>query len=207
MSLLRWVPHRGHLPELPALPGTPVVLLHGLLGSPGNFELTARALIAAGAPVIAPEYGLRGTVPVERSLTELVDVLSPHLGSSRTVDIVGHSLGGLLGLRLAHEFPGSVRTLVGVGAAFRGLPAPRNPVVRRGIGTVMGRGALDLLTREPWAAEVPAGTRVVSIISDADRIVPRESSDLGEVVEVHGVRHEYLPSLAREISAALAWTP
>ena len=207
MSLLRWVPHRGHLPELPALPGTPVVLLHGLLGSPGNFELTARALIAAGIPVIAPEYGLRGTVPVERSLTELVDVLSPHLGSSRTVDIVGHSLGGLLGLRLARQFPGSVRTLVGVGAAFRGLPAPRNPVVRRGIGTVMGRGALDLLTPEPWAAEVPAGTRVVSIISDADRIVPRESSDLGEVVEVHGVRHEYLPSLAREISAALAWTP
>lgn len=207
MSLLRWVPHRGCLPELPELPGTPVVLLHGLLGSPGNFEVTARALIAAGVPVIAPEYGLRGTVPVERSLTELVDVLSPHLGPSRTVDIVGHSLGGLLGLRLAHEFPGSVRTLVGVGAAFRGLPAPRNPVVRRGIGTVMGRGALDLLTREPWAVEVPVGTRVVSIVSDADRIVPRESSGLGEIVEVRGVRHEYLPSLAGQISAALAWTP
>lgn len=207
MSLLRWVPHRGHLPELPELPGTPVVLLHGLLGSPGNFEVTARALIAAGVPVIAPEYGLRGTVPVERSLTELVDVLSPRLGPSRTVDIVGHSLGGLLGLRLAHGFPGSVRTLVGVGAAFRGLPAPRNPVVRRGIGTVMGRGALDLLTREPWAVEVPAGTRVVSIVSDADRIVPRESSGLGEIVEVHSVRHEYLPSLAGQISAALAWTP
>ena len=100
-----------------------------------------------------------------------------------------------------------MRTLVGVGAAFRGLPLPPNPVVRRGVGIVMGRGAGDLMTATPFEAEVPAGTRVVSLISDADRVVPSASSELGEIVRIHGVRHEHLPGLAEPIIDALEWRP
>ena len=210
MSLLRWVPHRGTLPPLPPLErteGTPVLLLHGLMGSPGNFERTARGLLDLGAPVVAPLYGLRGTVRVEDSLAELVDVAGEVLAERGRIDVVGHSLGGLLGLRLAHRFPGRVRTLVGVGAAFRGLPLPPNPVVRRGVGVVMGRGAGDLLTAAPFAAVAPEGTRVVSLISDADRVVPSASSELGEVRRLRGVRHEHLPGLAGDIIDALEWTP
>ena len=134
-----------------------VLLLHGLMGSPGNFERTARGLLELGIPLAAPLYGLRGTVPLERSFGELADVAGDILATRERIDIVGHSLGGHLGLRLAHEFPGGVRTLVGVGAAFRGLPLPPNPVVRRGVGLVMGRGADDLMTAVPFAAAVPAG--------------------------------------------------
>ena len=56
MSLLRWVPHRGTLPPLPPLsqrPGTPVMLLLGLWGSPGNFARTVTALLALGGRVVA----------------------------------------------------------------------------------------------------------------------------------------------------------
>ncbi|MDO5670417.1 MAG: alpha/beta fold hydrolase [Corynebacterium sp.] len=201
MSWLRWVPHRGTLPPLPERPGTPVLLLHGLMGSPGNFERTAAALVTAGAPVVAPLYGQRGTVTVDDSLQELIDVC-------RTLptpfDIVGHSLGGLLGLRLAHEF--EVRTLVGVGACFRGLPLPR-PALRRAIPLVMGRGAGDLMSAEPFPAKIPEGTRVVSLISDADTIVPAWSGELGEVRHLSGVRHEHLPAQADAILDALEWTP
>lgn len=210
MSLLRWVPHRGTLPPLPPLeqtPGTPVLLLHGLMGSPGNFERTARGLLELGAPLAAPLYGLRGTVPLERSFGELADVAGDILATRERIDIVGHSLGGHLGLRLAHEFPGRVRTLVGVGAAFRGLPLPPNPVVRRGVGLVMGRGADDLMTAVPFAAAVPAGTRVVSLISDADQVVPATSAELGEIRRICGIRHEHLPGLAGDIIDALDWTP
>ena len=202
MSLLRWVPHRGTLPVLPPLDeveGTPVMLLHGLMGSPGNFEPTVRALLELGAPVTAPLYVRRGTVRVETSFAELVDFTGGILAEAEHIDVVGHSLGGHLGLRLAHEFPGRVRTLVGVGAAFRGLPLPPNPVVRRGVSLVMGRGAGDLLTRVPFEAVVPEGTRVVSLISDADRIVPAASAEFGEVRRIPAVRHEHLPGLAREI--------
>ncbi|QGU05501.1 alpha/beta fold hydrolase [Corynebacterium comes] len=210
MSLLRWVPHRGTLPPLPPLDrteGTPVMLLHGLMGSPGNFERTARGLLDLGIPAVAPLYGLRGTVRIEQSFAELVAVTGEILVARERIDIVGHSLGGHLGLRLAHEFPGRVRTLVGVGAAFRGLPPPPNPAVRLGVGIVMGRGADDLMTRVPFEAAAPEGTRVVSLISDADRVVPAASSELGEVRRISGIRHEHLPGLAADIIAALEWTP
>ena len=207
MALLRWVPHRGTLPPLPALEPdgpTPVVLLHGLMGSPGNFEATAQALLDVGAPVVAPLYGQRGTVAVESSFHELIDATS---SLPSPVDIVGHSLGGYLGLRLAQEHPGRVRTLVGVGACFRGLPLPPRRLVRHAIPLVMGRGAGDLMTADPFPAEVPAGTRVVSLVSDADVIVPAASASLGEVRPLHGVRHEHLPAQATAILDALDWRP
>lgn len=210
MSLLRWVPHRGTLPPLPPLDqteGTPVLLLHGLMGSPGNFERTARALLELGAPVVAPLYGQRGTVRLERSFAELLGFTGDILAGAERIDIVGHSLGGHLGLRLAHEFPGRVRTLVGVGAAFRGLPLPPNPVVRHGVSLVMGRGAGDLLTRVPFEAIVPEGTRVVSLISEVDRVVPAYSSEIGLVRRLPATRHEHLPGMAEDIIDALGWRP
>lgn len=206
MSLLRWVPHRGTLPPLPPLePGgpTPVVLLHGLMGSPGNFGATAQALLDCGAPVVAPLYGERGTVGVEKSFRELLDATA----SLPTFDIVGHSLGGYLGLRLAAERPGTVRTLVGVGACFRGLPLPPRRLVRRAVPLVMGRGAGDLMTATPFPAAIPEGTRVVSLVSDGDTIVPAASASLGEVRPLRGVLHEHLPAQASAIIDALEWTP
>ncbi|MCS5480672.1 alpha/beta hydrolase [Corynebacterium sp. YIM 101645] len=210
MSLLRWVPHRGTLPALPPLEqveGTPVMLLHGLMGSPGNFESTVHGLLDLGAPVVAPLYGRRGTVRIEQSFAELMEVTGELLAERERIDIIGHSLGGLLGLRLAQEFPGRVRTLVGLGAAFRGLPLPPNPVVRRGVSIVMGRGAGDLMTPEPFEAVVPEGTRVVSLISDTDWFVPTASSEIGEVRRLRGTRHEHLPGLAGDIITALEWKP
>lgn len=210
MSLLRWVPHRGTLPALPPLEqmaGTPVLLLHGLMGSPGNFEHTVHGLLALGAPVVAPLYGRRGTVRIEQSFAELVEFTGAVLAERERIDIVGHSLGGHLGLRLAQEFPGRVRTLVGLGAAFRGLPLPPNLVVRHGVTIVMGRGAGDLMTRVPFEAVVPEGTRVVSLISDTDWFVPAASSEIGEIHRLHGTRHEHLPGLADAILTALEWRP
>lgn len=185
------------------------MLLHGLMGSPGNFEATVRLLIEQEVPLVAPLYGLRATVSLSHSFDELVGIFSHHLKRSPSgqVDIIGHSLGGLMGLQLAHHFPGGVRTLVGVGATFRGLPPLKNIAIRHGIHMFMGRGAIELMVKTPLSAEIPAGTRVVSIISDADRIVPRSSSELGEIIQVKGIRHEYLPSLARDITQALDWTP
>ena len=52
--LVLYLPRRGTLP--PPLPVTrddvPVLLLHGYLGSPGNFGPTARALQQRGTPAL-----------------------------------------------------------------------------------------------------------------------------------------------------------
>lgn len=214
------MPTRGTLPDLPPLrPAadsgeagqTPVLFLHGVLASPGNFEGAIRSLVAAGTPVIAPAYGNRGTGDIDRSLAELDSLMQAQVPETVPhIDIVGHSLGALLGLRLAHLHPGRVRTLVGIGAAWHGVPlAPgrRGRLLRSALGVVGGRAYRQLLLDTPLPTEVPAGTRVVSVVSDADRIVPPHAAQLGEVQPLTGVAHEHLPQQTEAILTALAWRP
>lgn len=170
-------------------------MLHGTLGSPGNFAALAHELQARGRRVIGLEYGDRGTGDLVESAREVRDFLAQF----PVVDVVGHSLGGLMGLRAAHELkPGQVRTLVGLGASWRGVPSMR---FRRLIEFVCGAAYGQLMRHFP--AHIPEGTHVVSIVSDTDTVVPASSSTLGTVVKVRGVHHSHLPNQVEAIIKAL----
>lgn len=198
---VNWVPTRGTLPTSPPWREgqAPVMFIHGTLASPGNFEVPARLLARRGIPFAAPAFGERGTGDVDASLLELLRVVDSH--PAEPLDIVGHSLGGLLGLQIAQARPGRVRTLVGLGACYRGVPRrPRFPRVTR---AVLGAAYVQLTEVRRFSDAVPEGTRVVSIVSDADAVVPASSSSLGEVVAVRGVRHERMPQLGAVIIQAL----
>lgn len=206
------IPTRGVLPELPEiLPGgpTPVLFLHGVLASPGNFEGAIRALLVQGVPVLAPTYGNRGTGDIHASLRELRELLDARLPDpTGQFDIIGHSLGGRLGLELAHHHPTRVRTLVGLGASYRGVPRRDTPGARllnQALGRVGGLAYRQLMVPVPLRAELPAHTRVVSLVSDRDTVVPPSSAELGEVHRLPGVRHEHLPQQTGAILRALAW--
>lgn len=210
--LTSFIPTRGVLPELPAIvPGgpTPVLFLHGVLASPGNFGDAIRALLEQGAPVIAPAYGNRGTGDIHASLRELRELLDARvLNHTGQLDIVGHSLGGRLGLELAHHYPTRVRTLVGIGASYRGVPRRDTPgakLINHALGRVGGPAYRQLMVPAPLTADLPEHTRVVSLVSDGDTIVPPSSAELGEVHRLPGVRHEHLPQQTGAILRALAW--
>lgn len=187
-----------------------MVFLHGLMGSADNFQRPVTDLIARGVPVVPIDYGKRGTAPIDTSFTELLESVDQVLKASPSsrIDVVGHSLGGHLGLRLANHYsPGTVRTLVGLGPVYRGLAYSGGNAFRRLAGVVMGSSAAELMRAEPWEVSEPDATRVVSIISDADVVVPKKSAELGEVIRITGVRHENLPGLASEVVTALRWSP
>lgn len=185
------------------------MFLHGVLASPGNFEPAIRALVDGGTPVLAPAYGNRGTGDIHDSLEHLTRLLADTAPPGR-IDIVGHSSGGLLGLRLAHRFPGRIRTLVGVGAAYRGVPLRqdrRGLLLRTALGVIGGPAYHQMMVKSLLPVALPAKTRVVSVVSDLDRIVPPESAELGEVHRITGIRHEHLPQQREAILAALDWRP
>ena len=100
--------------------GDPVLLLHGGFCSLESLQVVRDALVADHR-VLAferPGHGRSADVAEEysyaRGVTETLAYLGAHgLG---TVDVVGYSDGAIIGLLLASEHPGRVRSLVAISA-------------------------------------------------------------------------------------------
>lgn len=106
--------------------GTPVVLLPGTGSTAGDWDVVAHALRARrtvlavdlrghGASAWPGEYSIE---LMARDVVGLLPRLAPR------VDLVGHSLGGLVALDAASRVPGAVRRLV---LEDVGIPQPREP--------------------------------------------------------------------------------
>jgi pimeloyl-ACP methyl ester carboxylesterase len=103
--------------------GVPIVLLQGSYMSTGAMEFLQSGL-AKTRQVIATDFQGHGrTADVDRPLTyeqmaDDVAGLMEHLGIAQA-DVVGYSMGGATGLRLAIDRPELVRKLVALSAHYR----------------------------------------------------------------------------------------
>ncbi|MCM3923492.1 alpha/beta fold hydrolase [Frankia sp. AiPs1] len=129
----------------------PVVLVHGIAGSTADWSAVAPEL-AASRRVIAYDHrghGASGRAPGGRAgytfdllLADLAAVIAA-LGPAE-VDLVGHSLGGVIALRYTLEHPDRVRSLLLVDTAA--APAtPTGPVARRILAAVL-EGAAAIMS-------------------------------------------------------------
>ncbi|MFH8453080.1 esterase/lipase family protein [Streptomyces fungicidicus] len=201
---------RGSSPELPAPGGTaklprearpPVVLLHGFIDNRSVFVLLRRSLAQHGRQQIESlNYS-----PLTCDIRIAAELLGRHIEQvcertgSRQVDVVGHSLGGLIARYYVQRLGGDtrVRTLVTLGTPHSGTRvaplANAHPIVRQ-----MRPGSPVL---EELAQPAPGcRTHFVAFWSDLDHIMdPLDSAciehpDLATVnVRVSGVGHLALP--------------
>jgi pimeloyl-ACP methyl ester carboxylesterase len=99
---------------------TPVVLVHGFLGDPTNFLFLRRYLEGRGIRSFA-SFSYAPRIDYQRlacQLGQLIDALCEATGSPE-VDVVGHSLGGLVA-RYLLELPAAapIRRLVSLGSPY-----------------------------------------------------------------------------------------
>ncbi|MFD7549547.1 alpha/beta fold hydrolase [Streptomyces sp. NPDC059816] len=100
-----------------AASGRTVLLLHGKNFDGGSWTPTARALAAAGHRVVVPDqigFGRSSKPALDYRFALLAQntvALLDHLGIAE-VDVIGHSMGGMLGVRFALDHPTRVRKLV-----------------------------------------------------------------------------------------------
>ncbi len=199
-------PSPGASPGPPTLPGSPaaerpVVLLHGFIDNRSVFVLLRRALARHGRRHLASlNYS-----PLTRDLRTAAELLGRHVEEicartgQREVDIVGHSLGGLIARYYVQRLGGDhrVRTLVTLGTPHGGTAvapgAGLHPIVRQ------MRGGSPLI--EELRLPAPGcRTRFVSFWSELDQVmVPVGTAcvdhpDLDAVnVRVTGIGHLALP--------------
>ncbi|MFD3550272.1 esterase/lipase family protein [Streptomyces sp. NPDC058655] len=187
----------------------PVLLLHGFTDNRSVFVLLRRALGADGLRhVEAYNYSpfTRDLRVTARHLARRVEELRERTGQER-VDLVGHSLGGLIGRYYVQRLGGDtlVRTLVTLGTPHCGTRAApfmnAHPLVRQ-----MRPGSevlAELAEPAPGCA-----TRCVAFWSRFDRVMsPAEAARiehpdlLAENVQVTGIGHLALPAHPAVIAA------
>ncbi|MFG3306409.1 esterase/lipase family protein [Streptomyces wuyuanensis] len=196
-------PHVPDAPALPALPAPhpPAVLLHGFVDNRSVFVLLRRALVREGGRhVESLNYS-----PLTCDIRTAAELLGRHVeeicarSGRQRIDIVGHSLGGLIARYYVQRLGGDrrVRTLVTLGTPHAGTSvaplASAHPIVRQ-----MRPGSAVI---EELRLPAPGcRTRFVSFWSDLDQImVPLETARLEHPdltvrnVRVSGIGHLALP--------------
>ncbi|KRV46865.1 lipase [Wenjunlia vitaminophila] len=188
-------------PSTDPSPRPPVLLVHGLVDNRSVFTVLRRSLLRHGWPQVCALNYSPLTLDVRRAaavLGERVRELTERSDTSR-VDVIGHSLGGLVARYYVQRLDGDqrVRTLVTLGTPHTGTTAgpllDAHPMVRQ------MRPDSDLM-RELAAPAPGCRTRFVAIWSDMDQVIsPVEAARLhhpdldARNVLVPGIGHLTMP--------------
>jgi pimeloyl-ACP methyl ester carboxylesterase len=172
----------------------PVLLIHGYLATRGSLHLLGRHLADRGHIVFSYPLGFPVNLGDIRDSAGLiarkVESIVAQTGVTE-LDVVGHSLGGLVGLYYLKRLGGRhrVRRLIMLGTPTQGTWSALFGLVT----APLGRASLQLLPGSPFLRELgemplPRGADVVSIGAVRDWLAPVSSTVLD------GVRHIALPT-------------
>ena len=118
--------------------GTPLVLLHGFTGHRDDF-IHVTSELSSMRPVLIPDLRGHGESGRANTVTEytfeacLEDLLAfLDALSVPKCDLLGHSMGGMVGLRFALEHPARLRSLILMSTSPSALPETTNDALAKG---------------------------------------------------------------------------
>jgi triacylglycerol lipase len=156
----------------------PVLIIHGFLGTRGSMYVLERRLVDDGFVVVSFNLGTLNVGDIRRSAFLIHRKIERILAQTPTqkIDIIGHSMGGLIGLYYVKKLGGHprVRKLVMLGTPVRGTWAALAGVVTLGLWST---SSWQLLPRSRFLDELaqgpmPPGTDVHTIAAARDWVVP-----------------------------------
>jgi len=155
----------------------PVILLHGYAMNRANFVLLASRLARAGlGPIVGFEYWTLGrTAAGARQLAWFVDQVREVTGAGE-VDLVGHSMGGVVGRYYVTlgGGDGAVANLVTLGSPHAGTDVSAVGIGHPTRELLFGSKLMTRLHHAP----PPQHARITTILSRADALVPADRQPL-----------------------------
>lgn len=178
-SMEEWNPKSKH---------PPVLVVQGFMGTTGVLTQLKKFLQSQGRNVITIELGFFNVMDIrdsaERLTFEVERILDQyqheHSSSIRCFDIIGHSMGGLIGLYYVKKLGGHrlVRRLVTLGSPFQGTWAASIGIVPFGL---FSKGIWQLLPNSSLLKELHSKpkelrkTKVYSIAAQYDTVCPPQA--------------------------------
>jgi len=156
----------------------PVLLIHGFLGTRGSMYMLERRLVDDGFVVVSFNIGTLNVRDIRRSAFLIHRKIERILAQtpSQKIDILGHSMGGLIGLYYVKKLGGHarVRKLIMMGTPVRGTWAALAGVATLGLWST---SSWQLLPRSRFLDELaqgplPPGVEVHTIAAARDWVVP-----------------------------------
>lgn len=166
-------------PEAP-----PILIIHGFLGTRGSMYLLERRLVEDGFVVVSFNLGTLNVRDIRRSAFLIHRKIERILAQtpSQRIDIIGHSMGGLIGLYYVKKLGGHarVRKLIMMGTPVRGTWAALAGVMTLGLWST---SSWQLLPRSRFLDElakgpIPPGVEVHTIAAARDWVVPLATTRL-----------------------------
>ena len=166
----------------PASP--PVLIIHGFLGTRGSMYMLERRLVEDGFVCVSFNLGTLNVRDIRRSAFLIHRKIERILAQtpSQKIDIIGHSMGGLIGLYYVKKLGGHtrVRKLIMMGTPLRGTWAALAGVVTLGLWST---SSWQLLPRSRFLDElaqgpIPPGVEVSTIAAARDWVVPLSTTRL-----------------------------
>jgi pimeloyl-ACP methyl ester carboxylesterase len=162
----------------------PILIIHGFLGTRGSMYLLERRLVEDGFVVVSFNLGTLNLRDIRRSAFLIHRKIERILSQtpSQRIDIIGHSMGGLIGLYYVKKLGGHarVRKLIMMGTPIRGTWAALAGVVTLGLWST---SSWQLLPRSRFLDElakgpIPPGVEVHTVAAARDWVVPLSTTRL-----------------------------
>jgi pimeloyl-ACP methyl ester carboxylesterase len=156
----------------------PVLLIHGFLGTRGSMYMLERRLVEDGFVVVSFNIGTLNVRDIRRSAFLIHRKIERILAQTpfAKIDIIGHSMGGLIGLYFVKKLGGHtrVRRLVMMGTPVRGTWVALAGVATLGLWST---SSWQLLPRSRFLDELAQGplppeVEIYTLAAARDWVVP-----------------------------------
>jgi pimeloyl-ACP methyl ester carboxylesterase len=173
----------------------PIIVIHGYAMNRANFVPLAYRLARVGlGPIVGFEYWTLGRVAAgARQLAWFVEHVQAVTGAPQ-VDIIGHSMGGVVGRYYVQLLggDGAVANLVTIGTPHIGTDVSEFGVGHPTRELLVGSTLLQRLAYAP----PPQDTRVTMIFSHADALVPASTQEALEIPRAERIVYDDLGHVA-----------